>query len=465
MSLINASPTKGFFVNMLTRDIDLDDAILDLLDNSLDGLLRQEPGNTEQPYQDYTVDISISKDEFIIEDNCGGIPTEIAENYAFRMGKPPAREDDGIPTVGMFGIGMKRAVFKMGQDISIISKNSDKCFCVNIGQDWLESDNSWDLTMVDCNDEMQLDNQGTKIIVHHLYPGISEKFTTDSGFLSTLAGKIKTHYAYIIKKGLNINVNGQPISGNPIKLLVSQNAIDGDSSVLPFVYTEEQDGVRIRIIVGLTGQPPGLIEEDKATENSLPTESSAGWTIICNERVVLYADRSFLTGWGDGLPRFHYQFNTIVGIVEFSSNDASKLPVTTTKRGIDASTDLYLRVRKRMIEGMRIFVDYTNKWKNLKGEESITVISRTKAESLDSLSAINLITKKSTTVRDGSDGKIFKPTLPTPPSSKPTSRVIRFSKSIAEIQMVSEFLFSESNEKPSEVGEACFDYIFEETKK
>jgi len=200
MSKIIASPTKGFFVNMLTRDIELDDAILDLLDNSLDGLLRQKPEEAEQPYLGYKVNIHISKDQFIIEDNCGGIPTKIAEEYAFRMGKPPARDDDEIPTVGMFGIGMKRAVFKMGQDIAIISKNAEKCFCVGINPEWLTSDDNWDLEMVDCNDDIQLENQGTRIIVKSLYNGISEKFTEDSGFISTLVGKIKTHYAYIIKK-------------------------------------------------------------------------------------------------------------------------------------------------------------------------------------------------------------------------------------------------------------------------
>ena len=35
-----ASPTKQFFVSMLTRDISLADAILDLLDNCLDGAMR-----------------------------------------------------------------------------------------------------------------------------------------------------------------------------------------------------------------------------------------------------------------------------------------------------------------------------------------------------------------------------------------------------------------------------------------
>jgi len=40
-----AIPTKLFFVSMLTRDINLVDAILDLVDNCLDGALRVSKGS------------------------------------------------------------------------------------------------------------------------------------------------------------------------------------------------------------------------------------------------------------------------------------------------------------------------------------------------------------------------------------------------------------------------------------
>ena len=39
-SSIDVAPAKSFFVHMLTRDIALSDAILDLLDNCVDGILR-----------------------------------------------------------------------------------------------------------------------------------------------------------------------------------------------------------------------------------------------------------------------------------------------------------------------------------------------------------------------------------------------------------------------------------------
>jgi hypothetical protein len=36
----NAYPRKHFFLEMFTRDISLEDCVLDLIDNSIDGLVR-----------------------------------------------------------------------------------------------------------------------------------------------------------------------------------------------------------------------------------------------------------------------------------------------------------------------------------------------------------------------------------------------------------------------------------------
>lgn len=41
ISKVKAGPTKEFFVSMITRDIQLADAIVELIDNSIDGIKRQ----------------------------------------------------------------------------------------------------------------------------------------------------------------------------------------------------------------------------------------------------------------------------------------------------------------------------------------------------------------------------------------------------------------------------------------
>ena len=55
-TVARAFPAKHFFVEMLTRDIELQDAILDLLDNCVDGAMRQNKGrkfNSKKPYAGY----------------------------------------------------------------------------------------------------------------------------------------------------------------------------------------------------------------------------------------------------------------------------------------------------------------------------------------------------------------------------------------------------------------------------
>ena len=82
----------------------------------------------------------------MIEDNCGGIPLEVAERYAFRMGRPKGTaDDDDIFTIGTYGIGMKRAIFKMGRSARVRSQTIEDAFNVMILPAWLASDNSWEL--------------------------------------------------------------------------------------------------------------------------------------------------------------------------------------------------------------------------------------------------------------------------------------------------------------------------------
>ena len=59
---LNLAPTKAFFVEMLTRDIELEDAILDLLDNCVDGALRSVGTTTDsdRPYAGYYAELKFS---------------------------------------------------------------------------------------------------------------------------------------------------------------------------------------------------------------------------------------------------------------------------------------------------------------------------------------------------------------------------------------------------------------------
>ena len=147
----NANPEKRFFVSLLTRDISLIDAVIDLTDNSVNAAMKASNNNlrTSKDFQRLVlhktakpsihIDVTISEKKISIKDNAGGIDFEAAKNDIFRFGHP----DDSLATkdrLSVYGIGMKRAVFKIGNKIKITSDHTLGGFGLDLDvQSWVNN--------------------------------------------------------------------------------------------------------------------------------------------------------------------------------------------------------------------------------------------------------------------------------------------------------------------------------------
>ncbi|KDE34375.1 ATPase [Kosakonia radicincitans UMEnt01/12] len=467
---IAAFPAKRFFVEMLTRDIELADSILDLLDNCLDGVLRKNNYTAEQTfekpdiYKGYYAHIEYNENGFKITDNCGGIPGELAEKYAFRLGRPAEREAESLPTIGVYGIGMKRAIFKMGTSAQILSKTKDEQFSVKISPEWMDDDNNWSLELE--RKDVGLKETGVSIEINNLRKDIKVRFSKERGFEADLITMISNHYSLIIKKGFEVKINNTIVKPNSTRLIFDENALREDiDGIVPYVYKNESNGVSIKVAVGFYRNLPSDEEEENLLSGRSTTEK-AGWTIICNDRVVLHADKSKLTGWGEaGVPQYHTQFVGIAGVVIFTSSNAEALPITTTKRGVDGNSDLYLSTKDFMREGLKFFTDFTNKWKNNSDERKEIVNTASNMVSTTESDFIKSIPdEKWSTVRRSIGGQVFKPKLPLPRDTDPL-RQIKFSRRHSEIKLVSEFIFDDPTQPPTEVGQFCFDEFLKKAKQ
>ena len=458
---IDASPVKSFFVSMLTRDIKLEDAILDLLDNCVDGILRSKGGNGSRPYEGFWANIKFAEDIFEISDNCGGIPWSL-HNYAFQMGRSHDYEPDLAGNLGVYGIGMKRAIFKIGRYCLISTRNGNDQYEIEIPLTWFakEKESDWNLPVR--NARRSLEEEGTTIVVGNLNPGIAERFSEGAEtFKTDLERLVSTNYAYIIEKGFKVRINGNPVKPRTTKLVFDSRELAG---IRPYIFKTTSNGVEVFLTVGFTRPIPSQAEILDEQESKKYSSIDAGWTVLCNDRAVLYCDRSEMTGWGEaGVPRYHTQFIAISGIVEFCSNDASKLPTTTTKRGIDASSPLYLQIKNKMREGMRFFTNYTNKWKG-REDESRRQIEEGARLSLIEIKAESERLPFNVTTRSVPPGDQYKPKLPLPPVIEPTKRRISFVREVYRIRKVAEF-FGDPDMEPMDVGENCFDAIYEEARK
>lgn len=459
------SPTKEFFVEMLTRDIELNDAILDLLDNCLDGIVRSSQNRNklqdEKYYNSYEADITITKTSFSIKDNCGGIPRETAENYAFRMGRVPTTNTGGA-TIGIYGIGMKRAIFKIGKEAIVHTKHLDHKYSVRIPADWSTNTSDWDFPIEDDSAENTLQNDGTEVSITKLNDSIAELWQTDENihsYIEELKKSIQESYSLIIQKGFIIKINGVQINGKPVELLVQKNP-NNLQGIRPYIFTNEYDDVNVRLAIGFYA-PMASDDDIDAMNESKRSSYDAGITIVCNDRVVLYNDKTYLTGWGtSGVPSYHTQFIGIKGIVIFESTNPKSLPMTTTKRGIDHSSPIYIAVKDKICEGLKMFTNYTNQWKGRQKQE------KTYSANTERVAYSNLFTESArkdfgVTLRKDLRGNTYRPQLPKPENNK-QYKIIRYSKSIDDIKTLTGYLFGDIDAEDigaSVVGERCFDEI------
>lgn len=423
---INALPTKDFFISMLVKDIGLIRAILDLVDNSVDGARRIRKNGD---YNGLTVRIETEKEQFKIVDNCGGISVELARDYAFRFGRP-----EGMPTIphfiGQFGVGMKRALFKLGRKFKIESKASNSSFVIEEDVDKWRNKEEWEFEFEEIKENLSNpeDQCETIITVASLHKGVSDEFGLEN-FQNRLNAELEAAHQDSVEKGLVISLNQRPLNFRPAELLHSDQLQPANKEI---TYNEAAPPIKVRIYAGIAESNP----------------SAAGWYIFCNGRMVLKADQTITTGWGEGvettIPKYHNQFSRFQGYVFFDSDDAGRLPWNTTKTGVDGDSPIFRAVRLEMINIMRPVIDFLNKLdaEMDKDEKPLeTVLERAKATKLSEVNKSDVfIAPKSKVV-------ITEPRL---------SR-IQYSKLVDEVERVKERLKVTTNK---EVGEKTFEYFF-----
>lgn len=363
----NAYPRKRFFIEMFTRDISLEDCVMDLVDNSIDGLIRNQlvkldhktilknldKSNIEKKH---VIDITINNKEFKIVDNCGGIDYDYAKEEAFNFGHSLNAKNYKDSKLGVYGIGLKRAIFKIGNSISISSATDTNSFQIDLQVDqWVKNDSvidDWTLPIV--KDPKLHFKSGTSILINKLNPDIIER-VNDGTFFDTLFESISKTFMFLIPLGISIRINNMEIE--PFKLPVS-NIEGGENSAVSF--SQNSVKVDIKAMFAL----PGDIDKKWKMDIS-------GWYIICNGRTVVFSDKTELTGWGIKtlLPTYQPKYRSFLGLVMFSSEKPSLLPWTTTKRGLNQDSPLFIYTKNKMALTARPVIQFLNKRYSGKKEE------------------------------------------------------------------------------------------------
>lgn len=417
---INSKPTKEFFVEMITRDVTLVSSILDLIDNSLDAIKK----NNKPDYESKKIEINYNKDMFVIKDNCGGFSKKTAMEYAFNFGRDNINHDGSI---GRFGIGMKRSIFKMGKRFEVKSKTEKESFRVYDDlKEWLgRMVNDGDGNLIQhwafCLDDLtKIDGEyGTVINIDQLHSSVIDTFLTKS-FSIELVNSISKAYSSFIEKGIQITVNGKNINLTKQELLVKRG-------VLNYSFQKgSYNGVDYQIISGINEPDP----------------DSAGWTIICNERAILTANKESITGWESSyyaendkeiellldkrkVPKYHNTFARFRGYLILFSMDSDSLPYNTTKDSIEYDSEIYQFLLPKMKSQMLIAFEYL---RELNKNDEKSDLLRQKLKNAMPVTIEELLRKKTSRMFTYTNEKINRTKLTTLTVKKPVETINKLKK-------------------------------------
>lgn len=385
--VLNATPDKRVFLSIIP-EYDLKRSICELIDNAIDLWAKNKRTDLE---------VKIMADEqqqaLSIQDNAGGIE-ESKLDHIVSPGKTTNEIYD--ESIGYFGVGSKRAVIALSQDIAIHSRfEREKTYVVKLDEHWITNDPSWLLPYDES--PKKLDPYTTLIELNRL------RIPITSADIDELKNHLREVYAKFIDRGAVIKINGKKL--DPINF-DDQWSYPPDLYPTRFLATVpiEDRHVEVEILSGLIDHPGD-------------PDNSYGVFVYCNNRLIARALTDFSVGFTTGMiGNPHYNISLVRTIVRLRGQSAD-MPWNSSKSGINTKHPVFQAIRQGIIDATKRYAQVS---RSLQGKWETDVFRHKTGHALE---------EKLENVKG-----IPKSYLPVPPASKPRwhQRVTTANKSVLD---------------------------------
>lgn len=329
---INAVPSKRIFLSIIA-DYDLNRSICELIDNALDIWVKSGKK------QALEVQISLDKDRQLISvsDNAGGIK-ESELHLIVGPGQTSNLPTD--ETIGIFGVGSKRAVVALSEDIKIITRyGKDKTCSLEFDENWLKSDD-WELPVYEVDDIAE----GTTIIELQRL-----RFVISEDSLKYLKEHLEATYAKFLHDNhltikLNLDVL-QPLTfenwAYPPEF--SPHKYCGD------LTTADNKVVKVEVLAGLSME-------------SSPAIGEYGVYFYCNDRLIARALKGYEVGFTKGLAGQPHPSVSLTRVIVSLKGEADLMPWNSSKSGINPNHPVFVALRSWLVQVVKDFASLSRRW-------------------------------------------------------------------------------------------------------
>lgn len=348
---IDTTPDKKILLTV-SKDIDLRRGISEMVDNSIDRWIVQNRA--------FSLKISIFMNEgeqtIQYEDNSGGIKEENL-NLIIKPGGTERTEDE--ETIGIFGIGSKRALIALSDYSETISRfPGENTFKIIVDDEWLRED-TWKIPKY-CTDDI---DEGKTIFRLR-----SLKFEFDEDQINEIKKALgETYYFYVKDQNVSISVNGTTIQPS----IFDQWAYPPNRHPRKYLFEfrgQSDDPVKCEVLVGLR------------LEASVVGEY--GFDLYCNDRLVTKHVRDHRLGFKKGMLGLpHPAKARFYGIIKLNGKNKD-MPWNSTKSDIDILNPTYPQLEDPLLKVSKPYVQLSTRLCS-SAEEEILPHNRGRIEVLD----------------------------------------------------------------------------------
>lgn len=352
--ILDGTPDKRLYWSIIS-DYDIQTALCELIDNSID----QWMGN--KPRTPLVVDLLLDADRQLIsvKDNAGGVGQS---DLRMLIAPGKSRNSPTGETIGIFGVGSKRAVVALAENVVIKTHRAgDKTYQIDVTSDWLESPD-WDIPAY----EIPSISEGETSIDLSV---LRKTFTTS--YIERLKQHLGETYGWFLdQEDCSMQVNGESI--NPIGF--ERWAYPPDFPPQQALFNVDLSGsgtIRVNMIVGL------IRDRNPATDNY-------GVYFYCNHRLVAkelkVREVGYFVSSEAGVP--HPDASLCRAIIRLNG-EAKLMPWNSSKSGINYSHPLFHAIRPALLQLVAQFSSLSRRLKD-DWEEKVFRYSEGQVQKIDS---------------------------------------------------------------------------------
>lgn len=329
---LNAVPSKRLFLSIIA-DYDLNKSICELIDNAFDMWTRNGRHGA--------VNISVTLDNYhnriVVEDDAGGIEKD---NLTFIVGPGQSGSNPTDDTIGIFGVGTKRAVVALAKDVRITTRvTGGKTYQIMFDDKWIDHED-WALPLFEVDDVIE---GRTRVELSRLRVGIGPR---EEELLRDHLGA--TYAKFLTMPDVVLTLDDEPIAPRFFDQWSYPPNYE-PSRYFGGMRTPAGREIALEVVAGLSSE-------------SSPTTGEYGVYFYCNDRLVAPAMKTIEVGFSRGLAGPPHPKISLTKVIVSIKGDAGEMPWNSSKSDISTNHHTFLALHEWLVKVVSDYARMSRTW-------------------------------------------------------------------------------------------------------